>query len=328
MHAHGADSPASPPPATKKEVKLPPPGCPMHEPSSASSSTAVVPPPTPKPAKLPPPGCPMHEPGATAAPHSSSTAKSGAKACPIDHTSSSDDLSPLNMMPTLGQTPLSAAQTAILSTEREVSTIPRTLTSEEDPTIPKTATHWVYPSAQQFYNALVRKGFETDEEDVDSMVFVHNVLNEVAWKQVLEWEARRKGIPVEQETEAELMRFKGRPGTLSPKARYYLFMGQLFPDSYKYVCPVCCSRDSVISPDLPLLVRLCSTEPPFDRHDWVVRRPSTNSEHRYVIDYYSAPSDPDGSPNFNLDVRPALDDFDAIRLRMKAWVEDTLGGEK
>lgn len=137
------------------------------------------------------------------------------------------------MMPTLGQTPLSAAQTAILSTEREVSTIPRTLTSEEDPTIPKTATHWVYPSAQQFYNALVRKGFETDEEDVDSMVFVHNVLNEVAWKQVLEWEARRKGIPVEQETEAELMRFKGRPGTLSPKARYYLFMGQLFPDSYK-----------------------------------------------------------------------------------------------
>lgn len=47
-----------------------------------------------------------------------------------------------------------------------------------------------------------------------------------------------------------------------------------------------------------------------------------------MIDYYSAPSDPDGSPNFNLDVRPALDDFDAIRLRMKAWVEDTLGGDK
>lgn len=75
-------------------------------------------------------------------------------------------------------------------------------------------------------------------------------------------------------------------------------------------------------PHLPSL----STEPPFDRHDWVVRRPSTDTEHRYVIDYYSAPPDPDGSPNFHLDVRPALDDLDAVRARFNAFVNEWKGG--
>ena len=61
-----------------------------------------------------------------------------------------------------------------------------------------------------------------------------------------------------------------------------------------------------------------STEPPFDRHDWVVRRPSTGEEVRYVIDYYGAPPLPDGSPVFSLDVRPALDDFSSISMRVRA----------
>lgn len=282
----------------------------------------------------------MHDPSAAVPPPSAASASSagggGGASCPIDHTAvgaggSSDDLSPLNMMPVLSQTPLSASQRATLSTDREISSIKRTLSSDEDPTIPSSAPKWIYPSAQQFYNALVKKGFETDEDDVDSMVFVHNVLNEVAWKQVLEWEARRKGIPVEEETEAELMRFKGRPGTLSPKARYYLFMGNLFPESYKWVLPLCLLRmchSAGLTPPPLALGRRFSTEPPFDRHDWVVRRPSTDSLHRYIIDYYSAPSDPDGSPNFNLDVRPALDDFDAVKLRMRAFVEELFAGKE
>jgi cytochrome c heme-lyase len=65
-----------------------------------------------------------------------------------------------------------------------------------------------------------------------------------------------------------------------------------------------------------------STEPPFDRHDWVVRRPRTGEEVRYVIDYYSAPPEPDGSPVFSLDVRPALDSFASIRTRVAAATED------
>jgi hypothetical protein len=61
-----------------------------------------------------------------------------------------------------------------------------------------------------------------------------------------------------------------------------------------------------------------STEPPFDRHDWIVRRPSTGEEIRYVIDYYGAPPLPDGSPVFSLDVRPALDDLGSISMRVRA----------
>jgi len=67
-----------------------------------------------------------------------------------------------------------------------------------------------------------------------------------------------------------------------------------------------------------------STEPPFDRHDWIIRRPKTGEQVRYVIDYYSAPPEPDGSPVFSLDVRPALDSVDSIKQRVmvatsEAW---------
>jgi|SRR5882762_11537630 len=65
-----------------------------------------------------------------------------------------------------------------------------------------------------------------------------------------------------------------------------------------------------------------STEPPFDRHDWIVRRPKTGEEVRYVIDYYSAPPEPDGSPAFSLDVRPALDSFGSLKERIAFATED------
>ena len=41
-----------------------------------------------------------------------------------------------------------------------------------------------------------------------------------------------------------------------------------------------------------------------------------------MIDYYAAPNDPDGSPNFNLDVRPALDDLGAIKQRLSAFLDE------
>lgn len=67
--------------------------------------------------------------------------------------------------------------------------------------------------------------------------------------------------------------------------------------------------------------RYFSNEPPFDRHDWIVRRPSTGEEVRYVIDYYSAPPLSDGSPVFSLDVRPALDSVGSIGMRIRAATE-------
>jgi cytochrome c heme-lyase len=65
-----------------------------------------------------------------------------------------------------------------------------------------------------------------------------------------------------------------------------------------------------------------SNEPPFDRHDWIIRRPKTGEEVRYVIDYYSAPPEPDGSPVFSLDVRPALDSFGSLKERIAFATEE------
>jgi len=168
-------------------------------------------------------------------------------------------------------------QTTDLPTDRTTSSIPR-----------DAAGNWEYPSPQQFYNALVRKGWETPETEIETMVQIHNFLNEKAWDEVHKWEAQ-----VNKDESLQLVRFKGRPGELSPKARFWLFLGWLLPERF-------------------------NTEPPFDRHDWIVRRPSTGEEFRYVIDYYGAPPLPDGSPVFSLDVRPALDNFESISMRVRA----------
>ncbi|OSD03052.1 cytochrome c and c1 heme-lyase [Trametes coccinea BRFM310] len=213
--------------------------------------------------------------------HTSKSAAAAAQApaqCPISHDT--DGLNPLNQMPTLSQAP-AAHQAVALPTERETSSIPRDESSR-----------WEYPSPQQFYNALVRKGWETPEEHVETMVQIHNFLNEEAWQEILKWEKRenpRDALP-------HLARFKGRPGELSPKARFWLFAGWLLPARF-------------------------NTEPPFDRHDWIVRRPN-GEEVRYVIDYYSAPPEPDGSPVFSLDVRPALDSVGSIKSRILAATEE------
>ncbi|TRM65515.1 cytochrome c/c1 heme-lyase [Schizophyllum amplum] len=184
-------------------------------------------------------------------------------------------------MPTLSQAP-APAQAVALPTDRTQSTIPR-----------DAAETWEYPSPQQFYNALARKGWETPEEHVETMVQIHNFLNEAAWEEVLKWERRANG-----DDNVLLARFQGKPGQMSPKARLWMMAGWLLPMRF-------------------------NTEPPFDRHDWVVRRPKTGEEVRYVIDYYSAPPEPDGSPVFSLDVRPALDSFSSMRERISVATEET-----
>ena len=41
-----------------------------------------------------------------------------------------------------------------------------------------------------------------------------------------------------------------------------------------------------------------------------------------MIDYYGCPPEPDGSPVFSLDVRPALDSVGSIKQRIAAATED------
>jgi cytochrome c heme-lyase len=204
-------------------------------------------------------------------------------------------------------------QTVALPTEREPSTIPKG----------DGEGNWEYPSPQQMYNALLRKGYtDTDATAVESMVSVHNFLNEGAWAEIVEWERRfgrglKKGWEIcrrgeegamadawknlveEQEVpQPKLLRFMGRPKEMTPKAAMIQVMGWIYPSAF-------------------------GTEPPFDRHDWFVQREynGQKKEVRYVIDYYSGDPEPTGEPVFYLDVRPAVTPTAAVE-RMMRWGGD------
>jgi hypothetical protein len=131
----------------------------MGQGQSASSATTLPDghPPVLSAAGQPPAQCPMH----------------GGK----------EVVNPANNMPHLSQSP-APNQAAELPTERTESSIPRAPSPVGSPA----PARWEYPSPQQFYNALARKGWETPEENVVTMVEIHNFLNEMAWKEVLRWE--------------------------------------------------------------------------------------------------------------------------------------------
>ena len=190
----------------------------------------------------------------------------------------SQQISPTNQMPlNPNQRPAPFQQTE-LSTKRVQSSIPKGNTDQET---------WTYPSPQMFYNALARKGKlsreDDQEQDIETVVAIHNQMNEQTWRHVLEWE-QVLGYPAQS---TKLLKFCGRPHDLSPKARlkHYLLGHPL----------------------------------PFDRHDWTVQRPD-GTQARYVIDYYHNDNDDDNDDNNNnnnggdsllsslllVDVRPAL----------------------
>ncbi|ODV63144.1 holocytochrome c synthase CYC3 [Ascoidea rubescens DSM 1968] len=221
--------------------------------------------------------------------------------CPVK--GEKNTLNPLNNMPHFIDTKKLPGQQLDLPIERIISSIPRGTSENEG--------NWEYPSPQQMFNAMIRKGKgEVPEDAVESMVDVHNFLNEGAWQQILEWE---QPYIERTNTSPRLLKFTGRPSDLSPKARMYLLLGKIFPETY-------------------------NTEPPFDRHDWTVLRKkssffgdSTSLENgneadkndwqkvRYVIDYYGGPDDAHGMPTFFLDVRPALDNFTNAKDRFQHW---------
>ncbi|KAF2859891.1 cytochrome C1 heme lyase [Piedraia hortae CBS 480.64] len=218
-------------------------------------------------------------------------------------------MNPLNrMFSHISNTRDAPQQRVALPRERELSTIPR-----GDGT-----GNWEYPSPQQMYNAMLRKGYsDTPAENVEAMVAVHNFLNEGAWEEIRGWERRfshgllegwnacKKGentpLPpsLQKSEEPKLIRFMGRPGEPTPKARMLGVLAWLYPAKF---------------PD----------NPPFDRHDWFVERntPTGKKEVRYVIDYYSGPPEPTGEPVFYLDVRPAVDGPVAACERMLRWGGD------
>ncbi|KAK3710828.1 holocytochrome c synthase [Vermiconidia calcicola] len=262
-------------------------------------------PPAPRPSQQPPPECPYQPPP---------TSESQPTPSYISK------LNPLNYMPSnISNERQAPQQNFNLPLEREASTIPR-----GDGT-----GNWEYPSPQQMYNAMLRKGYtDTPAEHVESMVAVHNFLNEGAWDEIREWERRfsaglgqgwefskhgeegaarqaslealRRNRRGQSDPEPKLLRFMGRPNDVTPKARMLSFMAWLYPSKFP-------------------------NNPPFDRHDWYVQRHSPegpSKEIRYVIDYYSGPPEPTGEPVFYLDVRPAVDGPTAACERVVRWGGD------
>ena len=206
-----------------------------------------------------------------------------------------------------------------LSTQRVISSIPRGDNDADAPTIeesnnnkpsvpahqPANATNWQYPSEQQFYNAMLRKGYRPPVESIPSVLQIHNAVNERSWLQVCKWEKE-----LHDNEDPKLVKFVGRPKDLSPKAWWNS--------------------------------RIFMTQEPFDRHDWYVEDVEGGEPRRYVIDFYEGKektgdlaSSLDGAagggaknsnppvmrpPSMYIDVRPALDNPSAAvdRIAMTA----------
>ncbi|CAK6969176.1 holocytochrome c-type synthase [Scomber scombrus] len=258
-------------------VKVSPPSeCPMHQaqPVKASPEASPAASPAASPVASPPPECPMHK--KEAVPAHQDRAYEFVE-CPMKAAAADNsDIDPTNMMPPPNQVP-AADQPFPLPVGREESTIPRHGSEK----------HWVYPSEQMFWNAMLRKGWRWREDDLaapdmSNIIKIHNTNNEQAWQEILKWEAMHAG---ECPCGPSLKRFGGKAKEFSPRARIRHWMGY---------------------------------ELPFDRHDWIIDR--CGKEVRYVIDYYDGEINKDTYQFSILDVRPAFDSLGAVWDRMKvAW---------
>lgn len=203
-----------------------------------------------------------------------------AETCPVDHetreiwtkrqqTASHGSAATSVDVEPYGNSPMSEPNTG-LDKDREISSIPRAGVD----------ANWVYPSQQQFFNAMKRKQWDPQAEDMQSIVPIHNAVNERAWTEILRWEGKlgdKCGGP-------KLVSFQGDSKKLTPKARLNnWFLGY---------------------------------QKPFDRHDWIVDRCGTRVE--YVIDFYEGKQLPGmiGMPSFYLDVRPKVNSVEGVRMRV------------
>jgi cytochrome c heme-lyase len=200
-----------------------------------------------------------------------------------------DRIDPLNAMPPPNQKP-APDQPFPLSTERVKSTIPKAITKE-----PGKMETWEYPSAQMFWNAMLKKGWrwqddQMSDKDMDNIIRIHNANNEHAWREVLKWENL-----LHPECDCpKLKSFSGDAKNYSPRAR---------------------------------IRRLLGYELPFDRHNWVVDR-CGQAEVTYIIDYYDVGKVNPSTMEFaHLDVRPAIRDLSTLMDRMKVGylqIKDTV----
>ncbi|KAJ6500457.1 cytochrome C1 heme lyase, partial [Mycena sanguinolenta] len=212
--------------------------------------------------------------------HSPEKAKAQDK-CPVDHSNNTPSSTSAwsRLFSSSSSSSSSNAPESTLSTTREVSSIPRGPSTSPSD---ESNGNWVYPSESQFFAAMARKQHNPHAADMKTIVPIHNAVNERAWGEIMRWEAGRGG---EACGGVRLVTFKGRPDERSVRARWKMIMGY---------------------------------SAPFDRHDWVVDR--CGLQMRYIIDFYTGKStQPGAGPAFYLDVRPALDNWEGVKMRMQQF---------
>jgi Cytochrome c/c1 heme lyase len=153
---------------------------------------------------------------------------------------------------------------------------------------------WVYPSEQQMFNAMRKKGYMNVP-----VLKIHNHINESTWHQIQEWENTTTAL--------QLVRFQGKPKEMSPKA--YLFSTILrlrdppFDRHDWYV------RNSTTNTSTNILGG------------------GSHRIQRYVIDYYYLPqTNPNMPPIPYIDARPALDHPYALYLHGRRFLQLTFPG--
>ena len=238
--------------------------------------------------------------------------------CPVDHNPVDHPRSSWSRF-----LPFSTSQrtptppSTVTTTTTTTTTLPTLSTARETSSIPKLSDgNWVYPSEAQFFAAMARKNHNPHATDMKTIVPIHNAVNERAWAEILRWENGRGG---EHCGGVKLVNLKGLPGERSPKARWRTLLGSVCP-FFSFFLSLSVIPDAIAN----------RYSPPFDRHDWIVDRCGTRM--RYVIDFYTGRSESGSgggtaatAPSFYLDVRPALDSWEAIRMRSEYFYARWLG---
>jgi cytochrome c heme-lyase len=152
----------------------------------------------------------------------------------------------------------------------------------ETSSIPSRDGKWMYPSPVQFYKNSVAKGHELDPNDMNTVVSIHNAVNEETWRRIVKIEntyhsQECPGGPT-------LVRFVGKPTEPSMKARVMHWIGG-------YVMP-------------------------FDRHEWTIDRCGTGL-YKYHVDFYDGSLQQQDKVNIYLDVRPSLDNINSVYDRVR-----------
>ncbi|KAI5955144.1 CYT2 [Candida jiufengensis] len=201
--------------------------------------------------------------------------------CPINNEARSNWLNKVSVtIPEDIETTKTCGSTNITNTLQDQTTTKINLpTQREISSIPRTSSNsnWIYPSQKQFFEAMQRKNWNPDSSDMKVIVPIHNLVNERAWKHIIMWEGINYKKALEQCGGITLTSFSGDSTKKTPRAWFKTIIGQ---------------------------------QPPFDRHDWKINRCGLEIE--YVIDFYNGENN-----QVWLDVRPKLNSFEGIKLRLQ-----------